>query len=74
MSRLIKLVSSGLILGGLGVIAFNQQPYDRQQRIVGLYRAAKNSARAVKVLYGIRSDLNELLSVEVSSEGYEKAL
>lgn len=74
MSRLIKIVSSGLILSGLSVIVFNQQSYDRQQRVVGMYRAARNSIRAVRAVYGIRSELNALLSTEVSSEEYQKVL
>jgi predicted unusual protein kinase regulating ubiquinone biosynthesis (AarF/ABC1/UbiB family) len=74
MSRLIKVVSAGLILSGFGVIAFNQQPYDRQQQITGFYRAARNSVRAARVIYGIRSDLNQLISTEVTSETYQKTL
>lgn len=70
MSRVVSLLSGGLIASGLSLIIFNQQPYDRQQRILALYRTTRNSLRTVKYLYSLRSDLNNLLQLPSDSEEY----
>lgn len=72
MSRIIKFLSRGLILSGVGLIVFNQQPYERQQKIIGLYKAGVNSYRSVKYLYGVTKEFKELLTIDRDSEEYRR--
>lgn len=70
MSRLVKVLSTGLIASGLSIILFNQQPYDRQQRIIALYRASRNTARTMHYLYSLHHDFKQLLETDTNSDIY----
>ena len=54
MSRIVSwLFKWSLEITGGSIIVFNYQPYERRERIVGMYRAAVNSARSIYYLYGV---------------------
>jgi hypothetical protein len=74
MSRLVKVLSTGLIASGLSIILFNQQPYDRQQRILALYQTSKNCARTIHCLYSLHHDFKQLLGTDINSNLYSVRL
>lgn len=47
-----------LEITGASIIWYNYQPYERQQKINGIYNFFRNSVRFTKCLYGLSTDFN----------------
>jgi predicted unusual protein kinase regulating ubiquinone biosynthesis (AarF/ABC1/UbiB family) len=45
-----------LEITGVSIIWYNYQPYDRQQKLLGIYNFARNSIRLTRCLYGLQQD------------------
>ena len=63
-----------LELTGLSIIAFNYQPYDRQQKLIALYNAGVNSFRTIRHLFGVANQAKNLLQLQITSPGYNQKL
>jgi hypothetical protein len=64
MSRVISwFFKWSLEITGGSIILFNYQPYERQEKYVGMYQAARNSIRSIYYLYGIYGDFKEVVRV-----------
>jgi hypothetical protein len=46
-----------LEITGVSIVWYNYQPYERQQKILGIYGFLRNSYRFSKCLYGLSQDL-----------------
>ena len=65
MSRIVSwLFKWSLEITGGSIIVFNYQPYERRERIVGMYRAAVNSARSMYYLYGVYGEFKDIVGLD----------
>ena len=61
-----------LELTGGSIILFNYQPYERQQRFIGMYRSGLNSFRTVRYMYGLYGDFKEIANMNQDGEIYQQ--
>jgi hypothetical protein len=45
-----------LEITGVSIIWYNYQPFERQQKLIGIYNFLKNSYRFTKCLFYLKSD------------------
>jgi hypothetical protein len=74
MGLIRGLFKWSLELTGLSIIAFNYQPYDRQQKLIAIYNAGLNSYRAIRHLFGVANQAKNLLELQVTSPEYNQKL
>jgi hypothetical protein len=75
MSRIIRgLFRWSLEITGVSIVWFNYQPYERQQRLIGIYHFLQNSYRGLTCLYGLYGDFSPLLTLKDKQEEYNSKL
>ena len=56
-----------LELTGASILLFNYQTYEKQQKMIAVYRAARNSTRAVYYMAGLAQDFKSIVNAAVTS-------
>jgi hypothetical protein len=56
-----------LELTGASILLFNYQSYEKQQQMIGVYRAVRNSARTVYYLAGLAKEFKDLVGTSFAT-------
>lgn len=67
MSTIFKgLFKWSLEITGISIIWYNYQTYQRQQKILGIYKSAINSYRFLSCIYSLSNNFNNLLASDMN--------